>query len=454
MTQRQGRKGRSSTSHAAALLNAAFNGLDTFVPAEIDCARERRLRAVLIGVGLTISVVFTLVFLMLVLSGQFTGPVLYIICAASLMLTAVAVLASSTFKLAIWPALKRAANGLSAQESSLLAQSAAEYVLKFDRMGNLVRLPDAATALFSQTLNVGDSLATAIHLRDRVSFLSAFSDLREGRERSSTRLRVMQGDADWILVEMRLIKADSTDRNGAVLGLFDRLPTERAQATSKMPAVANGGLLAAIGEELQSRQHATSAFDLHSLSVAISDLARIEAGLYALQPDTMVLSELVTDVHDSLPDKQRLMIASAADVATTFTGDRRSLHQMLSCVCSNALRQAPQGVVTISIALDEGALTIRVADTGPGIGYEQSAQLPFMLLLAKALCELHYGRMDVSSQIGVGSEVSLCIPADCAERFQTPAFNPLENIVDLIDARKKNQDHPQSRSQKTDRRTA
>jgi signal transduction histidine kinase len=112
--------------------------------------------------------------------------------------------------------------------------------------------------------------------------------------------------------------------------------------------------------------------------------------------------------------------------------DERRLRQVLINLLSNAVKFTPAGG-QVSIAAEADAkrgFLIRVKDTGVGIKPEDipTALEPFGqvdsslvrnhegtglgLPLSRALVELHGGRLDIESEVGVGTTVTVALPPE------------------------------------------
>jgi len=178
-----------------------------------------------------------------------------------------------------------------------------------------------------------------------------------------------------------------------------------------------------------------SGVHLLSLINDILDLSKIEAGKAEL---TEAEVDVIEVVHSSI----RLVRerAEAAQVALTATmpatlprvwAERRALKQILLNLLSNAIKFThPGGSITVGARLGaDGALVISVADTGIGISPQdvERALAPFGqvgnpltrdhngtglgLPLSRALIELHGGTLELASEPGVGTTVSVILPA-------------------------------------------
>ena len=108
--------------------------------------------------------------------------------------------------------------------------------------------------------------------------------------------------------------------------------------------------------------------------------------------------------------------------------DHRLFDRVLSNILGNALKYTETGDVTVSVAREGGNATIRVRDTGPGIGNEelraifdehyrgQSSNGIFGkglgLYIAKTYTELMGGRIGVESEPGRGTVFTLTFRAE------------------------------------------
>ena len=111
--------------------------------------------------------------------------------------------------------------------------------------------------------------------------------------------------------------------------------------------------------------------------------------------------------------------------------DGRVLKQILINLLSNAVKFTPPGgTVTVGVALDDAGLSVSVADTGIGMAAEDIPRAlaafgqvdsalnrkyegtGLGLPLVKALTELHGGRLDLESEVGVGTTVTVRLPRE------------------------------------------
>ena len=176
---------------------------------------------------------------------------------------------------------------------------------------------------------------------------------------------------------------------------------------------------------------------LHLLSLIndILDLSKVESGLDELHEVNIDVPEMVDSVLRLV--KQRARTGGVAlepkitkDLPWLF-GDERKLKQILVNLLTNAIKFTDTGgKVSIDCHCDrDGRHIFVVADSGIGIAEKdipkamsQFGQVDSAfnrkhegtglgLPLTKALVEMHGGTMDLTSEIGAGTTVTLCFPA-------------------------------------------
>jgi len=164
------------------------------------------------------------------------------------------------------------------------------------------------------------------------------------------------------------------------------------------------------------------------------DLARIDQGrlvgkLKPLDPGKMMrkLVEFMTP----LAKEFEVTLEWSGPEGPNFEvlGDEETLEQVFTNLISNAIAyNKPQGRVRIGLRADPDFVVIEVQDTGIGISQDH---LPFIfdqffqvsrregkkmkgsglgLSIAKKIVEAHDGRIDVSSELGIGSTFTVRIP--------------------------------------------
>jgi two-component system cell cycle sensor histidine kinase PleC len=164
------------------------------------------------------------------------------------------------------------------------------------------------------------------------------------------------------------------------------------------------------------------------------DLSLIDAGEMKLDESYVDIDKLAASCLSLL--RAKAISKGIALVQVTqpegpgVRGDARRIKQAVINILSNAIKFTPSGgTVEISTAWSGEGVTISVKDTGVGIApadLERVAK-PFVQLeswltrehegiglglpIAKAICELHGGRLMLESELGIGTVVRMWLPA-------------------------------------------
>jgi signal transduction histidine kinase len=167
----------------------------------------------------------------------------------------------------------------------------------------------------------------------------------------------------------------------------------------------------------------------------ILDFSKIDAGRLELQDEVLDVQEIV---HETVKMTRGQADAAGVRVAEPSCGaipllraDRRRLRQILLNLLSNAIKFTPSGgEVRVTAAHREQGIAITVADTGIGMAaddipkaLERFGQIDSSLSrkyegtglglpLSKRLVELHGGTLVIESAVGVGTRVTINLPAD------------------------------------------
>ena len=189
-----------------------------------------------------------------------------------------------------------------------------------------------------------------------------------------------------------------------------------------------------------------SARHLLGLINDILDVSKIEAGKATLIEEEVILDRVFDSVIRLIRERaQRAEVKLVINIAPNLPmllGDERKLKQVLINLLSNAVKFTPPGgraELSARIAPGSGDLLIEVADTGIGIAPQDIDRVmePFGqvdsrmsrrfsgtglgLPLARALAELHGGELDLQSEPGKGTTVTIRLPA---ARLKAPDAAP------------------------------
>ncbi len=191
------------------------------------------------------------------------------------------------------------------------------------------------------------------------------------------------------------------------------------------------------------RRMMTSAQRLANLVESLLEQARIESGRLAMHVEPLELVALaravVEEAQGYAEGKGLTVQLSSPEDLPPLTSDRRLVRLVLANLVSNALKFTERGTVDVALAHDEGGHSIAVQDSGPGIPCEQRARIfePFEqleplrtkhtpgvglgLALAREMVTALGGRIELESEVGVGSTFTVVLPPDASHAARLSA---------------------------------
>ena len=159
------------------------------------------------------------------------------------------------------------------------------------------------------------------------------------------------------------------------------------------------------------------------------DIAKIEAGRFAVAPQRLRAFELVQDARDLLSELAQakgiaLVVTEADDLSVRADPER--IFQVFSNLIGNAIKFTPSGGRIEIAARRRGAVCeFSIADTGAGIAADQLGQIfdrywqvkpsdaggaGLGLYIAKGIVEAHGGTIEVTSSPGRGTTFVITLP--------------------------------------------
>lgn len=305
----------------------------------------------------------------------------------------------------------------------------AGVVLRLTRQGDVIDASEQARTFLNLApdLLIGNGLFDRVHLADRIAYLNALADMRDGAPllKVDLRIRLPQENAGTIADNYHpftlelMATGEGCDSFMAMLrdnGEVDDLRQALAHATEAASSadMTKSRFLAAVSHELRTPLNAIIGFSdmllhemfgpfkdprqkeyvglvrdsgRHLLDVVTSilDVSRIEAGAYWTQLEPFRFADAV-EMTRSMMQLQadskgvRLDTRIAAD-AGEINADRRAVQQILINLASNAIKFTPEGGDVMIGARRVGSrLHFWVRDTGIGIAEDDLASLgqPFV----------------------------------------------------------------------------
>lgn len=163
------------------------------------------------------------------------------------------------------------------------------------------------------------------------------------------------------------------------------------------------------------------------------DLSRIESGGWVPVPERLDVADVAAEVFAPLQrtalQKQVALVTEIAPETAQLHADPTAIRQILGNLAQNALRHTATGSVTLFCRAADGGSLIGVRDTGSGIAPEHHSRLferfyrvdpgrsreaggtGLGLAIVKHLTEAHGGRVQVESEVGVGTTIAAWLPA-------------------------------------------
>jgi heavy metal sensor kinase len=166
-------------------------------------------------------------------------------------------------------------------------------------------------------------------------------------------------------------------------------------------------------------------------------LSRLDSG--ELKPDitefdlSVLCRETVEQMH-LLAEDGAITLSCNCSACVSVKADPLRLRQVLINLIDNAIKYTPAGGrIDVCTVNQNGHAVIQVRDTGIGIPFDalphvfdrfyrvdkararKTGGTGLGLAIAKSICELHGGRIEVDSTVGVGTGVLVSIPRDLPE---------------------------------------
>ena len=174
----------------------------------------------------------------------------------------------------------------------------------------------------------------------------------------------------------------------------------------------------------------------------VLDLSKIEAGQLTLSLSDYSLAELVQGVYVAVEplaaQKSLALRTRIAQGLPVGRGDERRLAQVLLNLVGNAIKFTEAGEVAIEAIHADGAFSVAVRDSGPGIAAADQAKIfeefqqvdntstrqkggtGLGLAISKRIVEMHGGRILVDSELGRGSTFTITLPVHADREARAP----------------------------------
>lgn len=339
------------------------------------------------------------------------------------------------------------------------ASGSEDIGILLSRAGTLV----AQAQLGDLILHQDEQFVDRVHIADRVEYMRDLSQVRAGEvDALQCQIRVnVAGKGKAALFEAMQLEM-TKNSNGVVLKKQTSPVDIEEEAESEETVGSDKRFLAIVSHELRTPLNAIIGFSdvlrseingelpdstrheyaelihgagthLLSLVNTILDVSKIESGTYSIARDEFDFAETARESMAMLGPQAKQKSISINDRITCkelmAMADRRAIKQILINLLSNAIKYTePNGFVTVDAQMKGSELVFEVSDTGIGMTEEDLKVIakPFAqldnsitrsnegtglgLALVKGLVELHDGKLDISSKVGVGTNIRISIP--------------------------------------------
>lgn len=270
---------------------------------------------------------------------------------------------------------------------------------------------------------------------------TAFNDMAASLQRRDNELRAINKQLEQQLDETQKAReaAERADqvKSAFLASMSHELRTPLNSVINFTKFVAKGMMGPVTDEQVQTLNEVIdSAKHLLNLINDVLDMSKIESGSLRLFVEDNVniqaiVDQVVSTGKSLIADRPVQITTEINAPLPSIRGDRQRVLQILLNIMSNACKFTEQGQITVRATHHNGAVTISIQDSGPGIAPEDQSLVfePFKqtntglrqgggtglgMPISKNLTEAHGGKMWLESAPGQGATFFVELPIQSA----------------------------------------
>lgn len=348
---------------------------------------------------------------------------------------------------------------------SVVLSGITDSVIALDLQRNIVMFNTNAELLtgFTTSQVLGHSISQVVEFFEGKNSLSideyapVKSDGFEGIVfvKENVKLVSVKGKVAWVRLTVSQIREGNEVNLGNILTIRDRTREHQLEEMKldfvsmaahelRTPLTSMKGYLSVFVNENKGKFEGDSQMLLNRVAIStdqlsglienILNVSRIEKGIYAVHPENVdwiaLVEHCVSDVLMRAQEKQLVLtFTKPTSPLPMVSVDKVRIVEVLYNLLSNSINYTPKGgTITISLEATPSMIITHVKDTGKGMATDVLPHLftkfyraggPISdgvkgtglgLYIAKAIVELHRGKIWVESEAGHGSTFSFSLP--------------------------------------------